>query len=222
MEKENLLNEEENISVNARGGGGTYEDFNPNDPYNEANNFKPAFCLNFKTGEVWFGGGKAKINADGSGYLANKKINWDKDGNLTLNFGERKIFKKFDIDDYDFNNAFKVDLSDGLNFYFTKNKDNDPRTIILPSNKELEGYEVEMDFDGNPGLITIKCDSNYVIRYNGSYVNEIRIGHYPRRLKLVARKTYQLLSSRCEWWIDNAAEFKMSSDGTFAGTFRSI
>ena len=79
-----------------------------------------------------------------------------------------------------------------------------------------------LDFDGNPGLITVKCDSNYVIRYNGSYVNEIRIGHYPRRLKLVARKTYQLLSQRCEWWIDNAAEFKISSDGTFAGTFRSI
>lgn len=86
----------------------------------------------------------------------------------------------------------------------------------------MEGYEVEMDFDGNPGLIIIKCDSNHVIRYNGSYVKEIRIGHYPRRLKLVARKTYQLLLSRCEWWIDNAAEFQMSSDGTFAGTFRSI
>ena len=36
--------------------------------------FKPAYCLNFATGEVWFGGGKAKINADGSGYLANKKL----------------------------------------------------------------------------------------------------------------------------------------------------
>ena len=58
---------------------------------------------------------------------------------MTLNFGERKIFKKIDIDNYDFNNAFKVDLSDGLNFYFTKNKDNDPRTIILPSGKDLEG-----------------------------------------------------------------------------------
>ena len=159
---------------------------------------------------------------DGSGKLANGNISWDTNGNLNLKFGTKKVFKKFDIDDYDFNNAFKIDLSDGLNFYFTKNKDNDPRTIILPSDKELEGYEVEIDFDGNPGLITVKCDSNYVIRYNGSYVNEIRIGHYPRRLKLVARKTYQLLSQRCEWWIDNAAEFKMSSDGTFAGTFRSI
>ena len=166
--------------------------------------------------------GKWELKDDGSGKLANGNISWDTNGNLNLKFGTKKVFKKFDIDDYDFSNAFKIDLSDGLNFYFTKNKDNDPRTIILPSGKELEGYEVEMDFDGNPGLITVKCDSNYVIRYNGSYVNEIRIGHYPRRLKLVARKTYQLLSQRCEWWIDNAAEFKISSDGTFAGTFRSI
>jgi hypothetical protein len=69
-----------NEDVKTLAGGGSYEDFNPSDPYNPSNSFKPAFCLNFKTGEAWFGGGKTKINADGSGYLANGKINFTADG----------------------------------------------------------------------------------------------------------------------------------------------
>lgn len=161
------------------------------------------------------------LKKDGSGYLSNSAISWDVQGNLSLKFGTKKEFKKIDIDDYDFENSFKVDLSNGLNFYFTKNKDNNARTIILPSGKDLEGLEVEMDFDGNPGLITVKCNSNYVIRYNGTYVREIQIANYPRRLKLVARKSYQLLSSNCEWWIDNAAEFRIAKDETFAYTYES-
>lgn len=171
--------------------------------------------------ELLSNGEKWALKSDGSGYLASKNISWDADGNLSLKFGTKKEFKKIDIDDYDFENSFKVDLSNGLNFYFTKNKDNNPRTIILPSGKDLEGLEVEMDFDGNPGLITVKCNSNYVIRYNGTYVREIQIANYPRRLKLVARKSYQLLSSNCEWWIDNAAEFRIAKDETFAYTFDS-
>lgn len=161
------------------------------------------------------------LKKDGSGYLSNSAISWDVQGNLSLKFGTKKEFKKIDIDDYDFENSFKVDLTNGLNFYFTKNKDNNARTIILPSGKDLEGLEVEMDFDGNPGLITVKCNSNYVIRYNGTYVREIQIANYPRRLKLVARKSYQLLSSNCEWWIDNAAEFRIAKDETFAYTYES-
>lgn len=171
--------------------------------------------------ELLSNGEKWALKSDGSGYLASKNISWDADGNLSLKFGTKKEFKKIDIDDYDFENSFKVDLSNGLNFYFTKNKDNNPRTIVLPSGKDLEGLEVEMDFDGNPGLITVKCNSNYVIRYNGTYVREIQIANYPRRLKLVARKSYQLLSSNCEWWIDNAAEFRIAKDETFAYTYES-
>lgn len=166
-------------------------------------------------GDAW------ALKKDGSGFLSNGKIKWDVDGNLTLQFGTKKVFKKIDIDDYDFDNAFKVDLSNGTNFYFTKNKDNNSRTIVLPCNKELEGYEIEMNFDGNPGKITVKCNSNYVIRYNGTYIKEIQIVNYPRRLKLVARKSYQLLSSNCEWWIDNAAEFRIAKDETYAYTYES-
>ena len=55
---------------------------------------------------------------DGSGKLANGNISWDTEGSLTLKYGTRKEFKTIDIDDYDFANAFEVDLKDGLNFFF--------------------------------------------------------------------------------------------------------
>ena len=159
---------------------------------------------------------------DGSGKLANGNISWDTEGGLTLKYGTRKEFKTIDIDDYDFANAFEVDLKDGLNFFFTKNKDNDPRTIILPCSDTFIGLEVEMIFTGNPGLIRLECANNYAFMYNGQDIRYISIGHYPRRLKLVARKYNFSTKGLCSWWIDNAAEFKISSDGTFAGTFRSI
>lgn len=50
---------------------------------------------------------------DGSGKLANGNISWDTEGGLTLKYGTRKEFKTIDIDDYDFANAFEVDLKDG-------------------------------------------------------------------------------------------------------------
>lgn len=62
-----------------------YEDFNPNDPYAESNEFKPAFCLDFKKGEVWFGGGKVHFAKDGSGYLANKNIIFKTNGDILSN-----------------------------------------------------------------------------------------------------------------------------------------
>lgn len=69
--------------VNRNGAVSTnYEDFNPNDPYAESNKFKPSFCLNFKKGEVWFGGGKTHFVKDGSGYLADRKIQFSADGQV--------------------------------------------------------------------------------------------------------------------------------------------
>lgn len=172
--------------------------------------------------ELLSNGEKWALKKDGSGFLASKKIVWDADGNLALKLGTKKEFKTIDIDDYDFANAFEVDLEDGLNFFFTKNKDNELRTIILPCNEKFIGLEVEMMFKGNPGLIRIECTNNYAFMYNGQDIRYISIGHYPRRLKLVARKYNFSSKGLCSWWIDNAAEFKMSSDGTFVGTFRSV
>lgn len=164
-------------------------------------------------GEMW------ALKKDGSGYLSNKKIEWDAEGNLTLQFGTRKKFEQYSIDDYDFENSFKVDLENGLNFIFTKNKDNDPRTITIPCSDSYIGLEVEMIFDTNPGNIRIQCTNNYALMCNGHDVRYISVAHSPRRLKLVARKYHFSSKGLCSWWIDNMGEYKLSSDETFAYTF---
>lgn len=164
-------------------------------------------------GEMW------ALKKDGSGYLSNKKIEWDAEGNLTLQFGTRKKFEQYSIDDYDFENSFKVDLENGLNFIFTKNKDNDPRTIIIPCSEDYIGLEVEMIFDTNPGNIRVQCTNNYALMCNGHDVRYISVAHSPRRLKLVARKYHFSSKGLCSWWIDNMGEYKLSSDETFAYTF---
>lgn len=164
-------------------------------------------------GEMW------ALKKDGSGYLSNKKIEWDSAGNLTLQFGTRKKFEQYSIDDYDFENSFKVDLENGLNFIFTKNKDNDPRTITIPCSEDYIGLEVEMIFDTNPGNIRVQCTNNYALMCNGHDVRYISVAHSPRRLKLVARKYHFSSKGLCSWWIDNMGEYKLSSDETFAYTF---
>lgn len=164
-------------------------------------------------GEMW------ALKKDGSGYLSNKKIEWDAEGNLTLQFGTRKKFEQYSIDDYDFENSFQVDLENGLNFIFTKNKDNDPRTITIPCSDSYIGLEVEMIFDVNPGNIRVQCTNDYALMCNGHDVRYISVAHSPRRLKLVARKYHFSSKGLCSWWIDNMGEYKLSSDETFAYTF---
>ena len=43
--------------------------------------FKPAWCVNLKTGEMWTSGGAVNFKGNGSGKITDK-ITWDKDGNI--------------------------------------------------------------------------------------------------------------------------------------------
>ena len=56
-----------------------YEKFDPNNPDAEDNpdKFAPHLYLNFLTGAARMAAGKVKFNADGSGFLAGGKINWN-------------------------------------------------------------------------------------------------------------------------------------------------
>lgn len=67
-------------------GEGTLANFDitTSNPYDSSSGFKPAWCVNLVTGEMWTGTGKCYFAADGSGYLANKKISWGADGTLKL------------------------------------------------------------------------------------------------------------------------------------------
>lgn len=64
--------------INSSGGSSTdYEKFNSNDPFNISNEFRPNICINYATGEVWFGAGSSNFKANGNGILANGVIKWN-------------------------------------------------------------------------------------------------------------------------------------------------
>ena len=64
--------------INASGGKSTdYEKFNPFDPYNENNEFRPNWCVNLATGAMWVGAGNICFNPDGSSSIGQWEINSD-------------------------------------------------------------------------------------------------------------------------------------------------
>ena len=160
------------------------------------------------TDEILSNGDAWALKKDGSGYLSNKKIEWDAAGNLTLKLGTKKEFKTVELDDYE-TTSFILDLNDGYNFVFTKNTDNNERTIELPTDKSLDGIDVELVFRGNPGIIYVTTNRSYGFKYNAAWVNKVTLGTRDVRLKLAARisenKTY------IEWWIENDSEFALYS-----------
>ena len=160
------------------------------------------------TDEILSNGDAWALKKDGSGYLSNKKIEWDAAGNLTLKLGTKKEFKTVELDDYE-TTSFILDLNDGYNFVFTKNTDNNERTIELPTDKSLDGIDVELVFRGNPGIIYVTTNRSYGFKYNAAWVNKVTLGTRDVRLKLAARisenKTY------IEWWIENDSAFDLYS-----------
>lgn len=72
--------------VNTSGGtSNSYENFNSSNPMSPSNSFRPNYCLNCRTGEMWIGkAGASNFSSDGSGYIANGNISWDADGNITF------------------------------------------------------------------------------------------------------------------------------------------
>lgn len=160
------------------------------------------------TDEILSNGDAWALKSDGSGYLSNKKIEWDAAGNLTLKLGTKKEFKTVELDDYT-SSSFILDLNDGYNFIFTKNTDNNERTIELPTDKSLDGIDVELIFRGNPGIIYVTTNRSYGFKYNAAWVNKVTLGTRDVRLKIAARtnenKTY------IEWWIENDSAFDLYS-----------
>ncbi|WP_270539649.1 hypothetical protein [Bacteroides zhangwenhongii] len=148
------------------------------------------------------------LKKDGSGYLSNSAISWDTTGKLQMNLGIKKQFKTIDINNYE-STSFLLDLNDGYNFIFTKSIDNNDRTIQLPTDKSLDGIDVELVFRGNPGIIYVTTNRSYGFKYNAAWVNKVTLGTRDIRLKLAARinanKTY------IEWWIENDSAFDLYS-----------
>ena len=66
-------------------GEGNLADFDiyTSNPY-EGSGFKPAWCVNLVTGEMWAGTGSSHFAPDGGGYLANEQILWTSGGHPSI------------------------------------------------------------------------------------------------------------------------------------------
>lgn len=76
----------------SQNGEGNLSDFDTStlNPYEQQSGFKPAWCVNLVTGEMWVGTGKSYFAADGAGYVANGNIAWNASGNITK-FPQQRI-----------------------------------------------------------------------------------------------------------------------------------
>ena len=107
--------------------------------------------INGRTGDASFARENILLGSDGS-IVCNKGI---------FKVGIQKIFREVSPNNYTAE-AFKADLSQGLNFIFTKNEGNETHYMTLPNSLDLDGFESEMIFYGNPGSVYVSCE-------NGSY-----------------------------------------------------
>lgn len=170
--------------------------------------FTPNLMLDFQTGEASFSNGNITFGADGE-IVCNKGI---------FKIGVKKIFREISLNDYT-TESFKANLAQGLNYVFTKNVGNDTHSMTLPSSLDLDGFESEMYFYGNPGWVIISGENGvYPFMYNGMRVKQIKIGSFPRRLSLTARKSNLTNADYVEWWITNTSDYTLSgkvSDGSY-------
>lgn len=151
----------------------------------------------------------------GNGQLAHGNISWNEAGDLTcergiFKVGIKKVYRKVSLDKYT-SESFKADLTTGLNFVFTKNTGNDTHYMTLPTSTDLDGFDSEMVFYGNPGSVMISGESGtYPFIYNGMKVKQIKIGSFPRRLHLSAKTSNDIGgTNRIEWWIVNTSDFTL-------------
>ena len=111
------------------------------------------------TTDLTINGGKSRFNADGSGYVANQNINWDKDGNLNLKGNIEANCLKYNIEELrpTVNNA-TITLNpnkDKCSMYLIIHNDDTSSALntakfMLPDNLEPgTSFKIAATFDGN-------------------------------------------------------------------------
>ena len=112
------------------------------------------------TTDLTINGGKSRFNADGSGYVANQNINWDKDGNLNLKGNIEVDYFKYNIEELrpTVNNAtITLDpIRDKCSMYLIVCNDTtisalNTTKFILPDNLQPgASFRIAATVDGNP------------------------------------------------------------------------
>lgn len=149
------------FSQNGEGDISTF-DGTVSNPYAVSNGFKPAWCVNLVTGEMWTGKGTSHFAADGSGYLADGDLYWTSDGRLFIpQSGMLKV---------SYQNTVKY-LSNQLNYDIevrgTYGDNSDTRLILTNTSENLTGVTSELNWDDqqipfySSGEITVYGTPNY-------------------------------------------------------------
>lgn len=105
--------------------------------------FIPSIAFDALNGRASFCGDKARFQPNGAGWLANKNIQWDANGNLTIE-GDIKA------NNGTFNGVIKTPYRDASNWFDTLEKgsciriNNALQGVALPSWDSLEGVEVDI------------------------------------------------------------------------------
>lgn len=113
-----------------QGKNGKYEDFNPTTKYTPSTSFDPNICINFKTGEAWFGCGLVHFNYDGSGDLANGKIKLNADGSATIG-GFVITDSTIGLKDTDFRNGLVLGEDGSIDIFTQKGTGNGGTQVSL-------------------------------------------------------------------------------------------
>lgn len=151
-----------------------YENFDKNDPYGDNATFKPAFCVNLKSGQTWLSNGNVMFNPDGSGELAGGQIYWNENGKLTLPMSII-LTAKYDYDELSANT-----LS------WTLNVENASDEII------------------NDSIFTIKLLKENGAQFSTIDVTtEVKSNRFVSKSYNVVDKLYDELPNRIQLWINN-------------------
>lgn len=165
----------------------SYGNFNAADPYKSTNSFRPNYCVNFKTGEVWTGAGKINFKADGSGYLANGAIKFTSDGNFTITPIWTPLTTEMTPDIFSSGTTLNIDKYRYFDCTYDSSSASVYENLLLPSASSYPGVElhfrdIRTRFTGtSSGYSTIKTELSFRDAAKGGQLSTIsfyKIPHY--------------------------------------------
>lgn len=189
--------------------------------------FIPNIQLNFKTGDLWAGAGKNKLAGNGSGWLANKGISWDQNGENVnfrgfLNGAIKTPIRIYPAKKLDYLNIFQEGSNDFF-IHISPGQSTDTG-LTLPSSSDYIGLSLRITLvyaRGTYGTVRIVPEdsniSNLYIRWRNKKVRYITLslGAY-LELRGVPNFNSNINEDSCDWVVTNASDYSYGTitDGT--------
>ena len=155
-----------------------YQDFchTPGDiyvgnPYDPTCIFRPNWCVNFSTGEQWMGRGKSYFGPEGDGYVANKNIKWNAEGNVTLGSKVTISFNQVNgIQD-----AINQGVTEGVNNGLTdvNNRIDTINSSFADINEKIKNNEITIGEINNKASLVSQMASSKMLFPNPEFILDL-------------------------------------------------